>query len=169
MKIENRKSQTILFHRSIEENNEYKFGKSLKGQNKFITKLTRANSLYLSTAAQNNNEILGKIYRYFKINFLFRFEQLLDVHDITSLLLIHGTIEQISYFLKRSGTGIEEIELKVKDFEEYNIKLINNLNEAIALKKFDISTNDTIKLTHKDQIGNLISFTLDDESLGTKA
>lgn len=173
---ENRKSRTVLFHRSLEESNEYKFSKYLKGENKIIAKLTRENSLYLSTAAQNNHDLLSDIYNYFRSNFLYRFDQLLHSPLVVIRLKNNGTIEQVSNFLKNSGTGIEAIQLKVKIREEDNSDFTNKLQKLLkdslgnALDDFEFpKENDTIELSHKDQNGNLIPFDLDDESLGTRA
>lgn len=172
---ENRKSRTVLFHRSIEEATEYKFSKYLKGENRIIAKLTRANSLYLSTAAQNNHDLLSGIYDYFRLNFSYRFDQLLQSPIIASRLKEYGTIDQVSSFLKNSGTGIEAIELKVKERDGDELKILNKFQEVFKDTLGDTSKNihfkdvDTIELAHKDQSGNLIPFDLEDESLGTRA
>ncbi|MDP1773302.1 MAG: ATP-binding protein [Methylobacter sp.] len=172
---ENRKSRTVLFHRSIEEATEYKFSKYLKGENRIIAKLTRANSLYLSSAAQNNHDLLSGIYDYFRLNFSYRFDQLLQSPIIASRLKEYGTIDQVSSFLKNSGTGIEAIELKVKERDGDELKILNKFQEVFKDTLGDTSKNvhfkdvDAIELAHKDQSGNLIPFDLEDESLGTRA
>jgi uncharacterized protein len=173
---ENRKSRKVLFHRSVEEDTEYKFSKYLKGENRVIAKLTRANSLYLSTAAQNNHDLLSGIYNYFRLNFSFRFDQLLHSPYIANRLKECGTIEQVSKFLKNSGAGIETIKLKVKEPEGDQLIIRKKTQEFIKDILGDVSGNfevskedDAIELAHKEQSGNLIPFELEDESLGTKA
>jgi AAA15 family ATPase/GTPase len=172
---ENRKSRTVLFHRSIEEDNEYKFSKYLKGENRAIAKLTRPNSLYLSTAAQNNHDLLSDIYNYFRLNFSYRFDQLLHSPVIASRLKEYGTIEQVSNFIKSAGTGIEGIELKVKERDGDQLKILNKFQEVFkdtfgdVSKDINFKESDAIELAHKDQSGNLIPFDLEDESLGTRA
>jgi hypothetical protein len=52
----------ILFER---EGDEFEFGKNLHGENETIRGLTRADSLFLSAAAQNNHEMLSPIFRWF--------------------------------------------------------------------------------------------------------
>lgn len=47
------------------EGGTYKFGESLKGENKLIESVTRKNALFLSSAAQNNHEQLTKVYSWF--------------------------------------------------------------------------------------------------------
>jgi hypothetical protein len=53
----------ILFRRELQK---FEFGRSLKGQNNVIKDLTRPNSLFVSAAAQNNHEDLGKISSFFR-------------------------------------------------------------------------------------------------------
>jgi len=181
---QNRKSRTILFHRSSEEENEYKFGKHLKGENKVIAKLTRANSLYLSTAAQSNHALLGEIYNYFGLTFLFRFEQQLAPKTVARKLKEYGTVSSIDKFLKNVGVGAEQIQLKIKKREKSDITgelevalknaLFKSLGEDLKdddLKEFNrlFDEDDVIELSHKDKNGNPVLFDLDDESLGTKA
>ncbi len=57
----NRRRQ-MLFDR---EGDTIEFGENLRGENATIRQLTRANSLFLSAAAQNNHEQLRPIYRWF--------------------------------------------------------------------------------------------------------
>ncbi len=54
-----------------EGSQKFIFGRFLKGQNKTIERLTRPNSLFLSTAAQNNHEQLMPLYRYIDRQVLF--------------------------------------------------------------------------------------------------
>jgi len=53
---------SLLFERGPEG---FRFGRSLKGQNKVIEALTRTNSLFLSAAAQNNHEELSLVSQYY--------------------------------------------------------------------------------------------------------
>jgi predicted ATPase len=50
---------------------KFDFGRLLKGQNQAIARLTRPNSLFLSTAAQNNHEQLMPLYRQIDQKILF--------------------------------------------------------------------------------------------------
>lgn len=53
----------LLFERA---RGKYKFGRSLKGQNRVISNLTRENSLFLSAAFQNGHEQLSKVAEFFR-------------------------------------------------------------------------------------------------------
>jgi uncharacterized protein len=52
----------VLFHRNHEETDPWYFGPSLGGQRQHIARATRANSLFLSAAAQYNHEQLMPVY-----------------------------------------------------------------------------------------------------------
>ncbi|NOS88000.1 MAG: ATP-binding protein [Methylococcaceae bacterium] len=177
---ENRKSRKVLFHRNRQEENEYKFSKYLKAENKVIARLTRDNSLFLSTAAQNNHELLSEIQDYFLRFFLFRFDQELSTKKIANAIKKIGVINQVNNFLKNSGAGIEGIKLKIKIprendllIKQSTIALIDAFHtvrddrlEGIIDSLFD---DARLELSHKDQNGNLVLFELEEESLGTKA
>ena len=47
------------------------FSEKLSGENKVIEQLTRNNSLFLSSAAQNNHEMLLPIYNWFWTTLVF--------------------------------------------------------------------------------------------------
>ena len=180
---ENRKSRKVLFHRNRLEETEYKFSKYLKGENRVIARLTRDNSLFLSTAAQNNHEFLSGIHAHFFMAFSFRFEQSLSPQAIANNLKNIGAIEQVNQFLKNSGAGIESIKLKIKKPEESDLALRKKINTVFKevfsdvlgedinrLGEIDDSVlDDRLELSHKDQSGNPVLFELEEESLGTKA
>jgi predicted ATPase len=48
------------------EGDTFQFAKTLRGENKTISALTRPNSLFLSAAEQNNHEALEPIFRWFE-------------------------------------------------------------------------------------------------------
>lgn len=48
-----------------ERNKPTSFSQKLPGENRTIERLTRPNSLFLSAAAQNNHEMLSRIYKWF--------------------------------------------------------------------------------------------------------
>jgi uncharacterized protein len=61
-----RQTRSVLFHRDSTSDEEFHFGKSLRGENKQISRLVRGNSLFLSAAAQNAHEQLIPIYEFFR-------------------------------------------------------------------------------------------------------
>ncbi|ASF44716.1 AAA family ATPase [Methylovulum psychrotolerans] len=168
-----RKSRKVLFHRSIAEENVYKFSSHLKGENRLIAKLTRANSLYLSTAAQNNHELLAAIYSYFSSDFFFKFESALSSATIVQLLQFYGTLEQVSEFIKNAGAGIKAIRLEIKESDNTELNFLNDRKELSPGHSLDwesfFKDDDAIELVHQGQNGDFVPFELEEESLGTKA
>jgi len=168
-----RKSRKVLFHRSIAEENVYKFSSHLKGENRLIAKLTRANSLYLSTAAQNNHALLGAIYSYFSSDFFFRFEPALSSATIVQLLQFYGTLEQVSEFIKNAGAGIKAIRLEIKESDNTELNFLNDRKDSSLGHSLDwesfFKDDDAIELVHQGQNGDFVPFELEEESLGTKA
>lgn len=53
----------VLFERKTDDDEPWYFGPALTGEKVSLSKLTRRNSLFLSTAAQNNHETLGAVHR----------------------------------------------------------------------------------------------------------
>lgn len=47
------------------DGSDFKFGDSLRGENKVVERLTRPNSLFLSAAAQNHHELLAPVFGWF--------------------------------------------------------------------------------------------------------
>jgi len=180
---ENRKSRKVLFHRNKLEETEYKFSKFLKGESRVIARLTRNNSLFLSTAAQSNHESLSGIHDFFLMAFSFRFDQALSLQAIAINLKNIGAIDQVNQFLKNAGAGIESIKLSVKKPDENDLALRAKAKTVFKvlfsdilgddinrLDKYDDTVfDDCLELSHKDQDGNLVLFELEEESLGTKA
>ena len=58
-----KEKKQIWFER---DNSTFKYGDNLKGENKLIEEMTRANSLFVSAAAQNNHRMLAPIYSWFR-------------------------------------------------------------------------------------------------------
>lgn len=94
--------QRVLFERSEDT---FRFGRHLKGPNNRITKLTRSNSLYLSTAALNGHEQLTRVLEYFQgIDFI----DWADVHDVAvrDEFQLAGPDQRVIEFLREIGTGV---------------------------------------------------------------
>jgi len=56
----------VWFERDARRTEPFSFGKSLRGENRAISRLARPNSLFLSTAAANNHPMLGPVYSWFE-------------------------------------------------------------------------------------------------------
>lgn len=168
-------SRRVLFQRNIREEEAFYFGSHLKGKNKTIEELTRKNSLFLSSAAQNNHETLTEIYNFFEDNFIFRFDQeplspliLAKILDKTPLK------DKIISFVKNADIGINEAKIEEVELDTSTVEMQEELfslfNKHLPNQKINIKTESTIKtikLGHNKEDGSSAFFDLDEESRGT--
>ena len=109
----------------------FSFGRGLRGRNKLISELTRANSLYVSAAAQNDHEELSKISRFFRS---IRLSSISDVR--LSRGPAGGQVDQRTIdFLSKLGTGVidyrrteREIPEEIREFSK-EIGLLANFDD----------------------------------------
>lgn len=159
-----------LFER---EKNKFVFGRSLKGQNRVISALTRRNSLFVSAATQNDHEDLVRINNFFQDLEIERSVSLIGP-QVSFAIGEHGVDERAVRFLGEIGTG-------VVDYRRSSVPIpdeINRMRKAIekALSEavgddFSLGDDDTeekIQLGHETIDGAAEYFDLDWESAGTR-
>lgn len=162
-----------LFER---EEQNFTFGRSLKGRNKIIETLTRKNSLFVSAAAQNNHEELSAISNFFAS---IQFDNNISVHgQIAARQLADGKLDgRVIDFLDKIGTGIIDYRSIEKDTPEELKKINRALRAAMKdiLKEgetFTLSDSEDkfnfIQLAHRSVSGENIFFDIHQESEGTK-
>ncbi len=160
-----------LFER---DRSEVSYGRSLKGRNKTIADLTRVNSLYLSTAAQNGHKQLGPIAAYLS-NIKLKTQITVDASsfiDSEEISLDKRTIN----FLEKINTGVCAFQKKASKVNEKTkilslgfMKLMSENFDDFPTDIEDIpDSQNTIKLGHKSKNGEIIYFDLDVESAGTR-
>lgn len=160
-----------LFER---DKSDITYGRSLKGRNKTIADLTRANSLYLSAAAQNDHKQLGPIVAYLssiklKTQITVDATSFIDSEEIS-------VDERTIIFLEKIDTGICTFEKKASKIDEKTktlslgfLKLMSESFEEFPSNFEDFpDSQNTIKLGHKSKKGEIIYFDLDVESAGTR-
>lgn len=149
------------------------FGRFLKGKNKVIESMTRDNSLYISVAAQNNNDQLLEVYKYFKENFVFSFNKFEPFDDISVFLSVDEIKDIVVSFLKHADTGIMSARVnEIEPPEEVSIfnKKLLELIEGNA--KFKLKSNlskKAVEFSHRGIGGNEIFLDFNSESRGTRA
>jgi AAA15 family ATPase/GTPase len=105
---------TQWFRRAISEDGDsysYEFSSALIGPKKLWQDSTRANALFLSTAAQLNSELLGPVFRWLTDSILFLPAHAMVDHNFTTAML--ATVEgraQIRDFLTTADISIEDIQ-----------------------------------------------------------
>ncbi|MGB8842457.1 MAG: ATP-binding protein [Aliidongia sp.] len=166
-----------LFER---EGGNVEFGQFLTGQKKILVSLMRPNSLFISTATQNDHEVLSKIVLFFR-----------SIRLITNISaskdLINNTLKRDEVdpraikFLGNLGTGIVGYQQKEVDTSNVSEEIRLFQKEVIALVKkhagdtgaFDeqnlLREKDvSIELAHRGADGSECFFGLESESSGTR-
>ncbi len=160
----------ILFVRDDVKNIE--FGSTLKGRNKIISDLMRANSLFISTAAQNGHAQLTPIYSWFTDR-LFGVVPSVDAGSIEDRLSLNID-DRIVPFLKNADTGIigvnlsserppEELKALYRSFKE-----VVNKHDGIDVEVTEPREQPVVTLVHAAHDGGAVDLPLKMESRGTR-
>ncbi len=161
-----------LFERK-EQN--FDFGRRLKGQNHIIADLTRSNSLFISAAAQNGHALLSRIYSYFEdIAFL----RSTSVQGTEASLWVKkdGLDDRVIDFLKAINTGVIGYQKKETEVSEESRTIRRELNAvfrrvsggAIEIPPDEDDKLVEIELAHRGKGGERVHLDLDLESAGTR-
>ncbi|WP_028217436.1 AAA family ATPase [Paraburkholderia oxyphila] len=173
-----RKSRQTWFHRTDDGEPIY-FGKELKGENKLIEKIVRANSLFLSAAAQNAHQQLSKIYELIvaKMEVLSTDSNAVILGSaVAKFFDEHKELEGDALeFLKVADTGISNVTYEVIEQDDQTKNFVTEFRTF--LKRHSISALDEAtdfprrraSFTHKGVGGKEYRLKLDAESAGTKA
>ncbi|PSK95724.1 hypothetical protein CLV63_114157 [Murinocardiopsis flavida] len=167
-----------MFERSKHEQEEdYRFGRSLTGELQQIRRLTRPNALFLSTAASNNHKRLSRLYRamtqHLKAATQNSVEEQSRTRFTTSLLAEEETADQVNRLVRIADLGISRVRMEKKPVdEELLARLTRSFEPEGFPKEFfqtmrdDLST--TLIFTHAcaGQPGEL---SIDEESDGTRS
>ena len=171
-----KKHPAILFSRTYGE--PIKFGNYLIGKKKSIGDELLANNLFLSKAANSNNEQLQKIYRYFSKKFDIRIANSLNDlawHSITPQILIsddkrflHSKIEKL---LTSLDTGITALEVHKRDIDDKFRSFFSESTPPFFKKAMEESFTYRTEVGHRlykdgEIVGNEF-FDLKEESEGT--
>ncbi|MCZ4238557.1 AAA family ATPase [Alteromonas macleodii] len=169
-----RRSRRTLFERVKGE--DIFFGPHFKGNNKVIENSLEKHDLFLSYAGRKfKNEVCLEIYNYFNANLKFRFEGDLRESSIAEALFENDNTKKLLEFLNDTDIDIqnirvEEVEMDAKSIER-NRKLFQAISQALDTD-FEYDSNDSRKevfIEKLDEYGKLVSFSLEEESLGTRA
>ena len=171
-----RVTKTTLFVRDRDNPEEFYFGKSLKGENKQISKLVRPNSLYLSAAAQNSHPVLSDLYELISKKFVTRVDVDLSEFSLAKQLLAYlgddeNRTKQAIEFLAAADVGILGVDFAKIPFKNVNKDLIEDF-ERLFSKHFDLpeafkEPPTRVRLLHRGANDKAFAIGLDAESAGT--
>jgi AAA15 family ATPase/GTPase len=160
------------------EGQDFSFGKYIRGQNKVISEITRKNSLFLSTAAQNNHDQLTDVYKFFDS---IKFNMHSSLYDLPESYAGSATMQQRAIeFLKSADTGICDAKLDFVDPEPGSREFMQDFVSALTkhhpeqsdeLSKIFLAEpkrQPDLRLGHVDTSARAVYLPLLDESKGTR-
>jgi AAA15 family ATPase/GTPase len=162
---------SLLFERNYQH---FSFGRGLKGQNRTIEQLTRNNSLFVSAAAQNNHDELGKIVEFFRSTTI----QMGDRETINPDFFLDSSLnEQIIRLLHRMDVDITDFMIKESPLKDEEIEFREMIRQFIkksasqetpkSLRDRLLENKKILEIGHKGANDKTIYFGLQDESAGT--
>lgn len=168
-------TRQVWYHRKHDSSEMY-FGKFLKGKNRVIEELTRDNSLFISVAAQYNHEQLSEVYKFFKENLIFSFNNFGTLSESSKYISDECLKDRIISFVRQADTGITsakvvkvEVPEHIKDFDSKLNTLISEFTDTNKVKvKTNIDANQII-FAHRGEDGDDIFLDINTESRGTIA
>ena len=156
---------------------EVEFGPSFKGQKRILVDLMRSNSLFLSTATQNDHEFLTSIVKFFRSCVISKAVSAGD-YEVNREFKEKNIDPRAIFFLNRIGTGVTNFRRSENDYPEQLLKFSDGLaklsEELLSKDKsikidFPRDTKDvSIELSHIDEDGNESFLPMARESSGTR-
>ncbi len=162
----------VLFHRDNNDPEEpWYFGKHLVGRNRTLASMTRPDSLFVSTAAQNNHERLLEVYHYFKTQFVMRLDPLESlIKQIATPYRDSELRRRAVELLSAADIGITDLEVQSSAIPDEVAPLLSALQQNMTgvdqtpVKDLKI---DQLLVGHKTNNGKTVMFNLEQESRGT--
>lgn len=152
------------------------FGATFRGQKKILVDLMRPNSLFISTATQNDHEYLGSIVKFFR---RISYNGTITVPDtaINSAFEKREIDPRAIEFLSRSGTGVDgyrkskalDTSLSVAFKKDVIDVFAKHYADQVDTSKIDFEQETTeIQLRHSSVDPDGTFLELDRESAGTR-
>lgn len=109
------------------------FGRTLAGDNRTIASLMRKNSLYLSTAAQNNHEALRPVYNWFHRSIDFVFERSIDFAGETgSMCRFDEPRQEILDMMRFADLGVVSLRLEDVTGIDPGIRFLHSVGDKVV-------------------------------------
>lgn len=151
----------LLFER---DGGEFRFGRALKGRNRFLADLTRENSLLLSAAAQHGHESLTSVFSYFReINGIEG--QMVSGSTASNVLANDKLDRRVLDFLAEADTGVVSYRPVVEELTQSDRELMAKV-AALGIRT-PPERRSRIELAHRGSEQD-VYFALERESAGTR-
>lgn len=174
----------VWFERHSEgDSRGFKFGKHLTGENRSISALTRADSLFLSAAAQNNHSQLTPIYEWFNTQLQFVSSHRAPA-GITALLAHQdpSVLRGLAECVTAADLGVSGVEIDEKPLDEQQKTFFSGIYKLAKETDLlgDYSSDNSamevpesefrLRLRHRSDVAvDGVLFEIEDESAGTIA
>lgn len=159
------------------EGQEVEFGSTFRGPKKVLVDFMRPNSLFISTATQNNHEVLSQIVDFFR-NLKFSMNVSVSMNLLNNTFKRNQIDERAIEFISEMGTGVtkhrqKEIEipdnLRELSAEIFALAKKHAGEGLVEVESPTIEDHDVqIELAHRNSQGEDVFFELDSESSGTR-
>jgi uncharacterized protein len=174
-----KRTKQLLYTRSADELNPFRFGRALMGSNRQIQSITRPNSLFISAATASGHPLLSEISNFFKDNLLLQLSSSIGPSELIAKQFEEdGELRTAAVkYLAIADTGIADLKIEHTPIPESILSELTQFQEA--LKKFigksnninvaDVEkVNTSIKFGHASSDGAIRFLDYSDESLGTR-
>ncbi|MBO8186656.1 AAA family ATPase [Streptomyces spirodelae] len=148
------------------------FGRSLTGRRKVISELLRPNALYLSVAAAQNHELLGRLHRWFRDGLRTASDRDYQARLNYTVGLLRGrdrrSQDALIDLLRFSDLGVTELEFREPDERllEETKRIETALNDVGVPFRVDVP-DCHVRVQHRVE-GGTFALELDEESSGTR-
>jgi len=153
------------------------FSSKMQGENRAIEALTRSNSLFLSTAAQNNHDALTPIYGWFSDQLHFIYADRPQLAQQTVSLCAEDTFRaMVANILTQADLGIAGMKVTEENMPEeikpalraFFTALKPELGASDLRDADELLTRPSVEFLHRSD-GEPVQFSLGQESRGTTA
>lgn len=162
----------LLFTR---DDQEFDFGRGLKGSNRAIADLVRPNSLFLSAAAINNHEGVQPIYRWFdQMNFVGLATSDPSQNRLTIGMLDDDDRSDVERMLAVADLGITGVAVRHEEIDQAFATALKDLIASVVGDQEKIesiapgNTQPMVEFKHMTASGETIDISLSNESRGTQ-
>lgn len=169
-------TKRVLFDRTSPD--DISFGGTLKGPKKALVSFMRRNSLFLSSAAQNNHTELLKVYSFFS-EIMFNGELAVDEMQVSTGYTANDIDPRTISFLEAIGTGVVGHRRRVlpvpESFKDHQDELFDVLGRMMGgaappppLPTLVADGLTLLELAHANSNGEHVYFDMARESAGTR-
>ncbi len=165
--------RSLLFSR-VDQN--FSFGRMLKGENEVISNLTRSNSLFISAAAQNNHALLSPLSGFFQAIFV-EWTDYVSPEAQSRIMADIGLDARGMKILGALDTGVVTFKVDLRHGPDLRAEIIRNLTQHTgsiqtrsvtdAVQKITPAEIKSAQFGHAAAGGGVEFFDLASESTGT--